>query len=307
MSKDKMIVIKPNLLDRIDQTYGFFDNQTEEELEGFTEELDKIANKNPHNYNFLTKYLQYAKTIEPEFVGTTKYRLNRFWINAKLKGVATNRSFFSIKRIAEAQAKLNLSSKIDDYIAKKTMESLKLMYNQYGAIIEHIQNPRDVTVEVFYDILKKNKDIVYSIRDLCKIASEKNKQINTYLRKKWDFENNIELRNIADMVEQKQNIKVVSLKPTTLVYYDASSNNPPSSSLSDLSDVSDQPQSHVNEKNNKKIVNEQSTTRSDRSDTSDRSDSTDKLVTISRKSPPIEMTNEQFESWSGKQNEEEIN
>ncbi len=269
MSKDKMIVIKPNLLDRIDQTYGFFDNQTEEELEGFTEELDKIANKKPHYYNFLSKYLQYVKTIEPEFVGTTKYRLNRFWINAKLEGVATNRSFFSIKRIAGAQAKLNLSWEIDDNIARKTMNSLQLMYSQYGTLIEQIQNPRDLTVKIFYNILKENKNIEYSVKGLCKIASEKNKQVNTYLRKKWDLEHNIELRNIVDMVEQKQNVKFVSLKPKTLVYYDISFSNNPSSSSSSLSDLSDQPQSHVNEENNKKIVNEQSTTRSDTSDTSD--------------------------------------
>ena len=52
--------------------------------------------------------------------------------HAKLKGMAGNKSFFSIKRIAEAQAKLNLSWEVDDNIAIKTMESLKLMYNQYG-------------------------------------------------------------------------------------------------------------------------------------------------------------------------------
>jgi DNA replicative helicase MCM subunit Mcm2 (Cdc46/Mcm family) len=295
ISEDKMVVIRKNLLSRIDQTYGFFDTQTEEEMEGFIEELEKIANRKLHNYNFLTKYLQYVKTIEPEFVGTTKYRLNRFWINAKLKGVATNRSFFSIKRIAEAQAKLNLSWVIDDYIVKKTMESLQLIYNQYGKLIEQIQNPRDLTAEVFYNILKENKGTNYSIRELCRIASERNKQVNAYLKNKWDLENNRELKNIIDIVEQKENVKIVGIRPKLLTYY----------FLSDQSDQSDKSQSELNEKNNKKFDNDQSTVLSDRSD---RSDSTDKLVSISDTSQPIEMTNEQYDSWFGnEQKEDEIN
>ncbi len=106
MSKDKMVVIRQNLLDRIDQTYGFFDSQTEEELEGFTEEVEKIINRKPHNYNFLIKYLQYIKTIEPEFVGTTIYRLNRFWINAKLKGVASTRILIFYKANCRSTSKI---------------------------------------------------------------------------------------------------------------------------------------------------------------------------------------------------------
>lgn len=82
---------------------------------------------------------------------------------------------FSINRIAEAQAKLNLSWEVDDIIANKTMKSLQLMYNQYGKVIEQIQNPRDLTVEVFYNILKENNGIGYTINELCKKASEKNK------------------------------------------------------------------------------------------------------------------------------------
>ena len=181
ISKNKMVVIRLNLLDRIDQIYGFFDAQTEEELEGFIEELDKIAGRKAHNYNFLSKFLQYAKTIEPKLTSMTKYRLNRFWINAKRKGMAGNRSFFSIKRIAEAQAKLNLSCEVDDRIASITMQSLQLIYNQYGTTIEQIQNPRDLTVEVFYNILKVNNTIGYTVYELCKIGSEKNKQIKQYL------------------------------------------------------------------------------------------------------------------------------
>ena len=52
-----MVVIRTNLLDRIDQTYGFFDSETEAEEEEFIKEVRKISKRKPHNYNFLSKYL----------------------------------------------------------------------------------------------------------------------------------------------------------------------------------------------------------------------------------------------------------
>jgi hypothetical protein len=63
----------------------------------------------------------YSRTISPEMTNkdssAVEYRLNEFWTNARLKGAATNRGYDSIFRIAEAQAKLNLSREIDDDIA----------------------------------------------------------------------------------------------------------------------------------------------------------------------------------------------
>ena len=212
------MLLGQNLLDRIDQIYGFFDAQTEEEMEEFIEEITKIKNRKPHNYNFLIKYIQYVKTIEPKWVGNAEKRLNRFWINARLQGIAGNRSFFSIKRIAEAQAKLNLCVEIDDIIGNKTMQSLQLMFMQYGKVIEQIQNPRDITVEVFYSILVENSIQGYTVYELCNKGSDKNKQVREYLKNKWDLEHNKELRTIIPILEQKQGIKITNLKPKVLQY-----------------------------------------------------------------------------------------
>lgn len=284
ISKDKMVVIRRNLLDRIDQTYGFFDNQTKEELEEFIQELKKITNRRPHNYNFLSKYIQFVKTIEPEFTGNAEYRLDRFYINAKLKGVATNRSSFSIKRIAEAQAKLNLSNKIDDYIATRTMESLQLMYNQYGTLVKQIQDPRDIVLEEFYNILKNSEGTSYDTYELCRIGSENNKQVKEYLKGKWRLDINRNLQNIIDRLEERPDVKIVNLKPKTLQFIP----------LSCTSDIYDRNRDSDFEKNIKNFENEQDRTLSDMSDMSD---STEKLVSISSKSPPLRMTNVQYDSW----------
>ena len=317
MSNDKMVVIRPNLLDRVDQIYGFFDAQTEEEMEEFIEEITKIKNRKPHNYNFLIKYLQYLKIINPKWVGNAEKRLNRFWINAKSKGLCSNRSLFSIKRIAEAQAKLNLSDEVDDIIASQTMYSLQLMYNQYGKVIEQIQNPRDLTIEVFYNILKENNKTGYTVKELCKKSSEKNKQIKEYLKNRWDLEHNKELKTIIGILEHKQGVIVTSLRPKVLRYSietsekdSHSSNN--NNGLSDHSDHSDQNSTSRIEKNNEnfeKDIQNDEADRSDRSDSEEEYISDTKLVNISgtKKSNPIEMTKEQYDSWAGNENEKEEN
>ena len=313
ISTDKMIVIRQNLLDRIDQIYGFFDAQTEEEMEEFIEEITKIKNRKPHNYNFLIKYLQYLKTIEPKWVGNAEKRLNRFWINAKSKGLCSNRSLFSIKRIAEAQTKLNLLHEVDDIIASQTMHSFQLMYNQYGKVIEQIQNPRDLTIEVFYNILKENNKTGYTVKELCNKGSEKNKQIKEYLKNKWDLEHNKELKTIIGMLEQKRGIITTSLRPKVLRYSIETSEKDSSTStnnngLSDHSDETSNSRIKKNHENFEKDIQIDKADRSDKSDSEEEYISDTKLVNISgtKKSNPIEMTKEQYDSWAGNKNENEV-
>lgn len=288
ISKDKMVVIRKNLLDRIDQTYGFFDNQTEEELKEFIQELKKITNRRPHNYNFLSKYIQFVKTIEPEFTGNAEYRLDRFYIHAKLKGVATNRSSFSIKRIAEAQAKLNLSNKVDDFIATRTMNSLQLMYNQYGTLVKQIQDPRDIVLEEFYNILKNSEGTTYDIYELCRIGSENNKQVKEYLKGKWRLDTNRNLQNIIDRLEERPNVKIINLKPKTLQFIP----------LSCTSDIYDRNRDGDFQKNNKNFESEQDPTLSYMSYMSDSNvtveEESTKGVQLSPKGKIYEVTEERY-------------
>jgi hypothetical protein len=78
-------------------------------------------------------------------------------MEARIKGVATNRTFDAIFRLAEAQAKLNLSYAIDDDIVTQIMQSLSLMLSQYGEIVKAIESPKGITYNAFLNILKQNK------------------------------------------------------------------------------------------------------------------------------------------------------
>jgi hypothetical protein len=94
------------------------------------------------------------------------------------------------------------------------------------------------------------------------------------------------------MLEERPNIKITKLKPKTLQYIP----------IPDISDIYDRNRDSAFEKNNKNFENEQDQTRSYISDISD---SKEKLVSVS--SPPLRMTNEQYDSWFRNQENDNSN
>ena len=163
-------------------------------------------------------------------------------------------------------------------------------------------------MEVFYNILKGNNKTGYTVKQLCKNGSENTKQVSEYLKNKWNFEDNKELRGIIEMLEQKQSIEITNLKPRVLQYSDDISAK--DNSLSNLCNTSD----HHTDKSLKNIESLHKDKQIDETDRSDRSDSKEesisdvKFVTIfsTNKGKPIEMTKEQYDSWAGNENENEI-
>jgi DNA replicative helicase MCM subunit Mcm2 (Cdc46/Mcm family) len=168
MTKDEIPLLKP-LLDRCDQVYGFIDYQSDREINEYAAQKTKIRNRPTHSRNFLKKLVVYARNIHPEMTADVQDRLNQFWKNGKIQGVATNRTYDSIFRMAEAQARLNLSNEVTDDIATQAMDSISLMLSQYGEVVQTIQSPRDITYEAFVNSLRRIKTGI-SIRELCKIA-----------------------------------------------------------------------------------------------------------------------------------------
>jgi DNA replicative helicase MCM subunit Mcm2 (Cdc46/Mcm family) len=325
------IPVKQNLLHRFDQIYGFRDLESESELKEYADEKTRMKKRKPHNYNFLKKYLEYIKTIQQvKYTGYSERRLNAFFVKIKMKNVGTMRTFDSIQRIAETQAKLNMSWEVDDIIATKTMESLKLMYAQYGEIIDSISDPRDIVLEEFYDILKRNDGTSYTIYELCRIGSDNKKQVKEYLKGKWKLDTNRNLQNIIDMLEERPNIKIMSLKPKVLQYIVTSPPPPPPEqqqqssssspslkeefavpasvdSLSGISDIYDTPTNNYSQEKTKKYddfendVDSNLSYMSDRSDRDDEEEQTIKGFQMSAKGPIYKITEQQFKELNGEQ------
>jgi hypothetical protein len=132
--------------------------------------------------------------------------------------VATNRTYDAIFRLAEAQAKLNLSNEVEEHTITQILQSLSLMLSQYGTIVKTVESPRDITYKSFLSILKQNKAAL-SIEELCKIACEENRQIHEYLGDKFKVRDNKKLRTIIDMLLNHGSIKQIQEHPIVLQWH----------------------------------------------------------------------------------------
>jgi len=194
----KEVELKRNLIDRFAQIYVFRDGMGEEETQRFALEMDKINQRLPHNYNFLRKYLIRASSIKDvKFTREARYILNQFWANAKAKGLLTNRMFYGLYKIAEAQAKLQLTDIVDEDVAEQAIEDVRLMMVQYGETVAKIMGPREVTIKTFQDVLKRS-EIGMTVKAICELAIQENHQIASYLGYIWNIEQNRKLRQVID-------------------------------------------------------------------------------------------------------------
>jgi DNA replicative helicase MCM subunit Mcm2 (Cdc46/Mcm family) len=95
--------------------------------------------------------------------------LNKFWAQQDAGGLMNNRFYNAIFKIAEAEAKLQLTDKINEEIATQTMESIRLMLLQYAENVRVVAKPSEITLRKFSDILENTKAGVV-IHELCRIA-----------------------------------------------------------------------------------------------------------------------------------------
>lgn len=216
VTKDEIPALK-TLLDRFDQTYGLIDAPSEEEIRSYPKQKTAIRKRKPHNYNFLRKILIYAKSLNPNITEVAEEMLNQFWINTKNEGLATKRSYEAIFRIAEAQARLNLSNDINVDIATQTMNSLSLMWSQYGKFVRTVSSPNELTSQVFYRVLKVTQSGM-TIYELCKRACDISNEVKDYLGDKWRLENNHKLKSAIDDLLNDSHIRRIGEKPMVLKY-----------------------------------------------------------------------------------------
>ena len=199
------------MLDRFDQIYPFRDNMDVDQTKNLSEQMNIIRKRRPHNYNFLKKYLIYARSLEVKITPEAEFMLNQFWIHAKVQRTLTIRGYNALFRIAEAQAKLQLKNEVDADIATQTTESFQLMKVQYDQTIQTIKNPRDTTFDAFLGILEDTKGPI-EIKELYQMACKRNLQVQAYLGTKWSIASNWELREVVRLLLNHPKVKQISIK-----------------------------------------------------------------------------------------------
>jgi DNA replicative helicase MCM subunit Mcm2 (Cdc46/Mcm family) len=219
VSKDEIPSLK-TFLDRCDQIFGFIDAPSAEEIKEYPKKKTAIRNRRRHNYNSLRKVLAYMRTINPKFTADAEEMLNQFWINSKKENLATNRTYDSLFRMAVAQARLNLSHVINEEIATQVMNSLSLMWSQYGKIAKVIMSPRELTYQVFYRVLNVAQSGM-TINELCKRACDVSNEVKDYLGDKFSLEHNHKLKSVIDDLMNNSHIRRIGDKPVVLKYVDS--------------------------------------------------------------------------------------
>jgi replicative DNA helicase Mcm len=225
------IPVLGTLLDRFDQIYAVNDFTSEEECREYAAKKAEMNERsNRYNYNFIKLYIKYAHTINPTISPEAQFMLTEFWLDLKKKELATNRTLNSLFRIAKSQARLHLSSVVNEEIVTEIMEDCMQRMLQYGQIIKIIESPRDVTYREMLSIIKATKSPIELI-EAARMACQRNEQIRNYLGNRLDIKNNWKLRTVRDMLLDNRSIKQVNDKPIILLWSEGI--------LSDVSDVCD--------------------------------------------------------------------
>lgn len=195
-----------------------------EEAEEFADARRIVAQRRDHNYNFLRKYLLYAKTIKPVYKPKAEELIKYFWVKLKLENIFNNRGFDTLYKMAEATARLKLSNVIDVEIVNDLIKSIKLMILQYGKVIEIPQDVRDVAVRLTVDYIKSLfPGTPITLQAALADIRKTNDQVNYYLgHKRFTLEENWKFREIKNRfltyIKSDNEIHITSNKPLTLVY-----------------------------------------------------------------------------------------
>jgi replicative DNA helicase Mcm len=110
-----------------------------------------------HNYNFLEKFIEFARTIIPTLSEEAKCILNEYWISLKKQYPVTNRTLESIHRVAKAYARLHLSDVVGSKIAYQTITFMNNMFNEFYGCIYCIPEPRSLAYDETIKVIQQQQ------------------------------------------------------------------------------------------------------------------------------------------------------
>lgn len=231
----RQIPLTRPVLDRFDLALVMSEDTSEKALLEYMNEKTKILTTKPPNYdNFLRKYIQYARQINPILSNESLDLIRYYYVQLKSKNpeFGSKRILETIIRICKAISRLKLKELVDSEDAREALQ----FYN--AVIIKYIENlapiPDDPAVHTYEECLGILQlgmhKTSYLFDDLIYEACRNDKIIQMYLlganstttvidRKKLKIENNHKVRRVKELLLRNKNIKKVNAKPLTLQYY----------------------------------------------------------------------------------------
>jgi replicative DNA helicase Mcm len=233
------IPFEATILSRFDIVLTFRDIIDEKANREFAYNKTEYDEKNIlHNYNFLEKFVEHSKTINPVITKEARSILNEFWVRLKVKGeyVFTNRTLDSLYRISESLARLYLNDTVDINMAYETIDFFNKMLQEFHSYIHYIPEPKSAAYDETIKAIQQQKAPIDLI-EAVKIACQMNDQVKFYINNSFDQKSNKRLRTLCNKILECNHILRVKLNPIVVhwITIEEAQNN----STGDLSDISD--------------------------------------------------------------------
>jgi replicative DNA helicase Mcm len=207
--------IKP-LIDRFDLLFIFRTPKDPRDIREYAYRKSELDNKIiPDYYNFLRKYIMYAKTkINPVLSEESKTMLNEYWIQLAGK-FGSPRILETLFRLAKARARLKLKKIVEPEEARETMQFYNIILQQHQQVVSLPASPREVAYNECVSILKESRSAI-SFEELVKSACKRNEHVKCYLGIKFKLQDNIKLRPLLGMLLNHSSIKLKQERPVVL-------------------------------------------------------------------------------------------
>ena len=241
--------------------------RSQKENDEFTDKWAAVQAKKekgelPDYTEFIVKYIQYAKKIEPVLTDEARYMLKEFYKTVNATGFGSPRVLNTLNNLSRAVARLKLKNVVDEEDAKKAQEFYSIMLANFQKSVVYSESPKILAYKKGVEILERNKNFnAISLEELIELICKEDKQLAMYFgydkEKSLKIKDNSKTQDVRDLLLNNSHIKKISENPIVLKWFDTTTTtttttNTDQSILSDVSDVSDKEIDPEKEKNHEK-------------------------------------------------------
>ena len=232
--------------------------RSKEENDKFTDKWSEVQGKKeagelPDNTEFLIKYLQYAKKIEPILSDEARFMLKEFYKTVNATGFGSPRVLNTLNNLAKAVARLKLKNIVDEEDAKKAQEFYNIMLQNFQKSVVYSESPKIIAYKKGIEIIKKFENFGIELEHIFETICDEDKQLATYFGydkgKTLEIKYNHKTRDVKELLLNHSNVKIIQEKPIVLKWMERYSDNQ-NNSTSDVSDKEKYLDPEKNKKNN---------------------------------------------------------
>jgi DNA replicative helicase MCM subunit Mcm2 (Cdc46/Mcm family) len=213
------------IIDRFDLIFPFTYKKSKKDNDDFIDKLAEIeakkAKKQLPNYTqFLVKYIQYSKQINPVLTDEARSRLTEFSKGVLDKGFGSPRVIITLPKLVKAIARLKLKNVADEEDAKEVMEFYNAILVKFQKTVVIPQNPKDMAYWKGVEIVKRFRKFGgIRFEELIETLCKENRQLAIhfgYGERSLKMRHNSKVREVYGLLKNHSHIIIKDEKPVVL-------------------------------------------------------------------------------------------